>query len=515
MTYHMARVAEWIQHGNVDYYPTSIDRQNYQMPLAEFCILHFQLLTQSDAFANTVQWMSFCVSIILAGLLTAELGGSQAAQILSAVVAATIPMAILQSSSTQNDLVVSVFCMSFAYFLLRTSSLPNRANVFFSAISLGMSLLAKGTSFFYCGAIGVVFGLAAILRSGGYSKKLKTICILAIIVCIGFLVNLSSMRRNFILYGQPVESPESYFNEDISFRTLFSNVIRNTALHLGTPSSKVNGFILSSVRNLLGDQLESPKTTFMGNKFLVEHSCHEDRAGNFHHLMLAFFSVLLLPVYITKKRREVTLYAAAVILGALTFCMALKWQPWGSRLHTPIFMLSAPLVGLVVSSVPKRLRSAQIITVLLLLFSIPYLIINNSRPLIPPSLLKFSAPGGGRSLITTSRTELYFWNRPSLCSDYVDAIRFIEGEKVSDIGLYLGEDDWEYPLWMLANKDAAKSLPFFRHVAVKDISRKLESNTSMPLLVLATQKTEGNIIGGKQYYVVFESKSINVLRLGE
>lgn len=48
MTYHLARVANWIQLESVHFYPTSIDGQNYQMPLAEFAILQLQLLSNSD-----------------------------------------------------------------------------------------------------------------------------------------------------------------------------------------------------------------------------------------------------------------------------------------------------------------------------------------------------------------------------------------------------------------------------------------------------------------------------------
>ena len=57
--------AEWIQRGSIDFYPTAIERQNYQPPLAEFAILHLQLLSGSDRFANLVQWFSFVVSIVL------------------------------------------------------------------------------------------------------------------------------------------------------------------------------------------------------------------------------------------------------------------------------------------------------------------------------------------------------------------------------------------------------------------------------------------------------------------
>ena len=52
MTYHMARVATWIQNGSIAFFPSHIERQNHSMPMAEFLILHLQLLSGSDRLAN-------------------------------------------------------------------------------------------------------------------------------------------------------------------------------------------------------------------------------------------------------------------------------------------------------------------------------------------------------------------------------------------------------------------------------------------------------------------------------
>src|ERR1043166_2232774 len=64
MTYNMASVVHWIQNQNVALYPTHIDRQLYDEPWSEFAIMHLQVLTQGDRFANTVQWFSMVGSAI-------------------------------------------------------------------------------------------------------------------------------------------------------------------------------------------------------------------------------------------------------------------------------------------------------------------------------------------------------------------------------------------------------------------------------------------------------------------
>jgi hypothetical protein len=56
MTYHMARIPNWISHQSVEHYPTHIIRQIYQPPFSEFVIMHFNILNCGDYFSNSVQF---------------------------------------------------------------------------------------------------------------------------------------------------------------------------------------------------------------------------------------------------------------------------------------------------------------------------------------------------------------------------------------------------------------------------------------------------------------------------
>jgi hypothetical protein len=49
MTYHLARVAQWSQHGTIANYPANTVRQLYQPPFAEWAILHLQILSGGSA----------------------------------------------------------------------------------------------------------------------------------------------------------------------------------------------------------------------------------------------------------------------------------------------------------------------------------------------------------------------------------------------------------------------------------------------------------------------------------
>src|ERR1700761_2341220 len=75
MEYHMPRVVEWMVNRGIQFYPT-IDHQQLTMPpLAEYTILHLDLLYGGDRLANFVQWFSYVGCILGVTLIVEELGG--------------------------------------------------------------------------------------------------------------------------------------------------------------------------------------------------------------------------------------------------------------------------------------------------------------------------------------------------------------------------------------------------------------------------------------------------------
>jgi 4-amino-4-deoxy-L-arabinose transferase-like glycosyltransferase len=187
----MSRVAHWISNNNVSFYPTAIIRQLYQMPLAEFAILHVQVLTGGDLYANLIQWISFFSIICFGFLLASELELNRRQQFLSAVITATLPMAILQASSTQNDLVVSSFLMSFALFMLRLRDKLSAESLLLAAISLGLALLTKGTAYIYASAVGMSLSVPVLMaRKHDHQCFLKAAAALSFVVIFALLLNV-------------------------------------------------------------------------------------------------------------------------------------------------------------------------------------------------------------------------------------------------------------------------------------------------------------------------------------
>jgi hypothetical protein len=507
MTYHMSRVVHWISNNNVSFYPTAIERQNCQMPLAEFAIMHVQILTGCDLCASLVQWVSFLVLICLGLLIAEELGLSIRQQFISAIVIATLPMAILQASSTQNDLVVSSFLMSFGLFMLRLRDKFGAQNLLLAGISLGLALLTKGTAFIYCAAIGISLAVP-VLMACRYDRPrfLKATAGLSFVVIIALMLNAGFLWRNYQLYGHPLSTGgKDYFNEDRSAAALVSNILRNGALHLATPSAEINWYQYCALQEILGPEMYNPKTTFKGTSFRfgVPFKLYEDTAGNLIHMIIALFGVVLLPIAWRRGHHLKTKwYAIGVMLGAVMFCWILKWQPWNSRLHTPLFALGAPLMAITITSGIGSVRKGigYVILLCMVLYSFPFALANTSRSLVSLEWNRIN------------RMQLYFMNRDNIFNDYNSAMNVLGEADSGEVGLYLGEDDWEYPFWAFAaqTKKHAKTMTF-RHVGVSNVPRTNNEDVMLPLYVIATKSIK-TWEHSPKYVSVFTSKHVRVFR---
>ncbi|MDQ6671596.1 MAG: glycosyltransferase family 39 protein [Chloroflexota bacterium] len=204
MTYHMSRVAHWIQNRSIADYPTHILRQLHQSPWAEYAVMNLQLLGGTDRLANFVQWFSMIGSLIGVSLIIEELGGDRFVQMLGAAIAATIPMGILQASSTQNDFVVSFWLACFTYFVLRIrrtqgQSTPDLPVICGTGASLGLAILTKATAYLFALPFCLVT-IAIVLRR----PKLRLVGSLTVVPILALALNVGQYQRNMAVYGSPL-----------------------------------------------------------------------------------------------------------------------------------------------------------------------------------------------------------------------------------------------------------------------------------------------------------------------
>ena len=482
MTYHMARVMHWIQNQNLAHYPTYYSAQLVHPPLAEIGIMHLQILSGGDRFANLVQWFAMVSSIIGVSLVAKKLGAKQEGQLLASAFCVTIPMGILQGSSTQNDYVVALFAVCLAYYtlVLVSDQVISWSAVLAVASSFGLALFTKSSAYF----LSFPFLLWVTIWLWN-TKKWKAWKYLTIIMLIALLFNWAHFIRNIEVFGSPISAAdyrEDNQNTIYSLPTLISTVIRNLSFHSDivryfhlqnfvTPiTGKVEKLVYLIHQNILHINPSDPRITMPGYTFRVPGiSFNEDVAVNPLHLILIFLAITF---FILNKQlrsnRTALNYLISLIGSFLLFCLLLKVQPYSVRHHLPFFVLFSPFIGLCYSHIIKP-TPLKILTFTLIITCIPWLFNNSFRPLV-----------GEQSILKLSRNDIYFIQRKHLKESYAETAQIINQQGCTNIGLSLGWDTkytgkiWEYPLWILISEvNPNKHYRFSHLVSPENFSAKL------------------------------------------
>ncbi|HEU4463653.1 MAG TPA: glycosyltransferase family 39 protein [Gemmatimonadota bacterium] len=496
LSYHMGRVAHWIQAGSLDYYPTRIVRQNYQMPFAEYVILHLQLLSGGDRWANLVQWASFALSGVAISLILAELGQPLRVQWAGALVAFTIPMAILEASGAQNDLVVSLWLLAFLHYLWRGLSDRSLESALLCGLALGLALATKGTAYLYAPPMGGVLVLAWLARAPRGRRLPPASCVAAACL-VAACLNLGPWSRSQAYYGKPICCGEGYFMDRLTPGYAASNVVWNVGLHLAVP--KLLGVVEKGIDVLSPVDLYDPPPDFGDRPFGVWFSYNEGAAGNTLHLLAVVAAAIVVVVDRRVRRGPAKTWLLAAVAGFLAFSLAIHWQPWGSRLHTPTFLAASIPVAIAIGSRGRWLAGG----VLAVLFagSLPYVFLNQQRPLLP--ILQ-------PSILTQPRADQYIPEFPESSAAYQRAAEFVRVSVEPEIGLFLRETDFEYVLWALGKEDFAGP-PVLRHVGVEP--RPGEGPPPPPPEIVITSRSgESHIIDGVEYLRVHDFDKLSVLR---
>ena len=485
MTYHMARVAMWVQQGSIDHFPAAHLPQLTYPPLAEWYILHFQILSSGDRFANTVQWLALVNCSITASLIARELQQSFPVQVLVVVIATTLPMGLLQGSSTQNDLVVSFWLLALTLFAIQYLQSPTVSRMGFCGLALGFALLTKGTAYAITPPLAVTLLIYGLIRRPGTRCRVQLVGVAMVILGIALVLNGGHWTRNWNLFGNPLYTADvKYSNDELSIPIIWSNLIRNSALHWGVPSETLNATTVGLVHAILGDLIDTPEATLTGSFDLrIPFSRHEDYAGNFLHFWGIAFSLLGIVLFRKKLRLNAltAILALALVLAIIFYCGLLKWQIWASRLHTPLFMLGAPIVAVFISSFGPRTQMHFM--KIFLIMSFPWIILNETRPIYSDS---------EQSILSVDRTAAYFRPLPDLLQGYSGAVGYLEAFKPKEVGINLSGYQYVYPLRVLM-RQKLESMPRLEHVKVGNVSGELRDGNYHPPYIISTVTPVDNL----------------------
>lgn len=474
LTYHLPRIEHWIQNGSLARYPTPDARQNDYGPLAEMLLLQLRILSGSDTLYPLIQWISMLCSVCAAFRIAQQLGGSDIQCWLASAFVASLPIGILESTSTQNDYVVAALLACFVTMGLEAISRPPASLplVLAAAAAAALSGIVKPVGYISGVGFAVWFACALCRDSDVRTLARRAAGVSSVLILV---MGPPAIRY---LSADHSSSTRLALNGSFGLKQTFDNLVRNGMLNfiVGHPSidTRSNRVVEAALSHLALDAHRAD-TSFGG--FVTSsppsglYVLHEDFGPNPVHALLLILGLAALAIHgRTMPWSRRTSYCMAWLAGLVVMAALLRWAPWQTRYQLPLFVLGGPLLA---TSLPQRwlgARMATALNIILLLAALPPLLLNQSRPLLPlipdrPFPVAWARP----SYLAQSSTVRLFANNPALRQPYEDAETALLRSGATRIGLVQTTDSrWEYPIWRLLRDDGLDHPVRIEHLKAQD-----------------------------------------------
>ncbi|WP_333693484.1 glycosyltransferase family 39 protein [Flavobacterium sp.] len=459
LTYHMSRIMYWIGNGSVDHFQTHILRHLYQPPFAEYVILNLNLANGNDYFSNNVQGVYLIGCLFVAIAILKEVGVSENYKLFVCLLILNTPSVLLQATTTKNDIVVAFFILTTIHFFRKIIQSNQPLDFIFLGLSIGLGMLTKSTFYVFTAPIILILGISFLYKNVKTKSYFwLTHSIIAIVIALS--INTTHFYRNYkvdqdILNIDKNEA-KGYSNESMSVSFFTSNCIKNIGLHLGYPFQDVFDKGIRKWHEKNNIDINNPKLNYLGIPYegARKLTTHEDYVPNTFQFLF-IFCAFLFTIYQMVRYRKISLFLLSLwgilILQIILFVLFLKWQPWHTRLHIPLFIESCIILVLTFKEYKIRRLTGIIVLTICLTGFIFYFVYNNLRPLIKHS--KYTKDVS----FYENRYRNYFSNQLNLHGEYKKIKESIIDN--TTIGLFMS--DWEYPLF----KDF-----YYDHIKLKAIN---------------------------------------------
>lgn len=465
MVYHLPRIMYWIQEKTL-FQDTIRNVHDYMPPFGQYIMLHIYLIFDSDRFLFFSQWFAYVVITIVSAMIANLLGANKQIRETIALLVASIPVVVMQATSTKIELVVAVLVVVSIYIALRF-----RENKFWDyfaiGFSLGLGVLTKQTFLLYSVIPAGILFIKLIKSKRRYLLYSLLIAVIILVIQFRFLT------QNQLIYGSISGAKSDYSGQaiqNISFQGISSNVIKNTMLHVPIPIyTKQAESVIVSLHRILGIDVNDCATTFCDPDFrfriLSAIYPQEDIASNTPQLILIIIGGIALINKLIKKR-TVSFESIIYILSFgsfLAFATLVKWQPFHSRLHIPFFVIGTVSSVVILSKVKKGEYFLRRFSILSVFIAIVLILLNTTRPFISYGLFynnlkTLASPLNGipESLLSKPYEKQYYNSRFYWYKPYEGIMEMLSKKQLAknDKVTYKLMDYFEYPLWVLARKKA-------------------------------------------------------------
>jgi hypothetical protein len=464
MACHLARVGYYFQHGSLATYPANYWAQ-VMHPRNHPILLLFAFLTGGENFTQFVQFLAYLMVGVCVVGIAGRLGVGRRPAALAGLLALLLVEAIMESTTTQNDLLIAAYTGVAVYSLASFRQTRGRRYLWLAALAVGLMMGVKGSAFLTFPSLALA-ALAALRPGPGWDgrQSFRATAELAAAgaLAVGLLVLPSGYLENWRLYGHPLGPAEVRKNhtfEGCPLEEQAAESAKNVGrfavcfLHLdGLPPVKpvrwLQAALIAGPHRLLQAvhvDLEAGMTRL---PFAYERRprCHEDFCywGILGPALV--WPLVLFGICRWRSAPLCALLATATLVFLLVQAAAGPYDPWRGRYFLWCSVFALPVVA---SFLPPLLRHRAGLAYLLLVLTLACLsavcavLFRDRRPVFTGT--NWLTGRHVQSVYTTDRIGQITWARPFLAPVF----RRYE-ETVPDgatVAVCLPGDSWEYPLF--------------------------------------------------------------------
>lgn len=484
MTYHLPRIMHWAQNGSVAHYSTNVLRQISSPVLAEFVNLHVYLLTGGrDILFHLLQGLSFLTCAACVYGIAGKLKCTLSFRFLATLLYMSMPIAFAEALTTQVDNFATVWLLYFVYLLLDFTDLEKKL-VADKTTVVRVCLLGLFVSFGYltkpsvCIAMAImVLWLLAVCMTRKDSVKILVKLIACVLPAI-LLPLLPELMRNLKTFSAIASqgTGQRQLVGTLNPLYLFVNFLKNFVYNLPNVYLNDSGYFLTrlvkKVAGILGVELDAPSIAEDGREFFL-HTAPDyahDTAINPVIVILMLVCIVLWIRKLKKKELGKTLkkslmsYSFVAVVCFLVFCVLLRWEPFVTRYMVSYLALLCPMIAV---QLQKHTAGGER-TVMLGIISFVCIMEIGSMALYHRNMCTRFGAG--------ERPYGYFTNRIQDYPAYSQICQYVIDKGFSNIGLYMGEDNYEYPLWY-SLRDTVRRM---EHVYVTNESAVYDDPSFLP-----------------------------------
>lgn len=491
MTYHLSRIAHWTQNKSVAHYAANDVRQLTSPVLAEFINLHVYILChKQDTFFNLVQNISFVTNASLVYFITKKIANERVINWLSVLLFVSMPIAFSEALTTQVDHFSTMWLLMFVYFILDiidskhklTITKQNITYVIVLSCCIGYGYLAKpsimfGVLFFAIWLLGV-----CICRKDKVKDILGLILIAVVIISV---IIMPEIMRNIVTFNaisDPIAGSRQLIGT-LKPHYMFINGLKNYAMNIPNMYIDCADIVETGVFWLaykLGVNINDPTIAEDGKVFYL-HEVRRYGCDTAINPVIGFFTIFVIIhylIYVFKRKKYTVkdMYSMVSVSLFLVFCCFLRWEPFVTRYMLSYLALLCPVIAIWVSQIRKVNCRSGVIAIIIFLCSIELM------GLFDYHIGKYISQNQ-----KDNKVEKYFEGRDGEFA-YIDLINLINQKNYKNIGLYIGGDTYEYPIWAQCKEGIR-----FENICVKNNSSRYADESFIPEAIVVINNSEDEV----------------------